>query len=114
MDAAVLGGLVDQWVWRCQMVVTDFQLRRHIDFQGEVNKLVAQAENQARLLGGDGLVLLIKVEDRLAMSAHMARQRDPVRADKVDPNNAFGRVHALHAMADAFGIAVERIKPAMA
>ena len=74
MDAAVLGGLVDQWVWRCQMVVTEFQLGRPIDFKGEVETLVAQAEKQARLLDGDGIVLLVKVEDRLATSAHMARR----------------------------------------
>jgi len=76
MDAVVLGGLVDQWVWRCQMVVTEFQLGRPIDFNGEVETLVAQAEKQARLLDGDGLVLLVKVEDRLATSAHMARRRN--------------------------------------
>ena len=81
MNAAVLGGLVDQWIWRCQMVVTDYQLGRPIDFRGEVERLVEQAEKQARLLDADGLVLLVKVEDRLATSAHMAKRREPLRAD---------------------------------
>lgn len=112
MDAAVLGGLVDQWVWRCQMVATEFQLGRPIDFGGEVEMLVAQAERQARLLDGDGLVLLVKVEDRLALSAHMARRRDLPRPDKVDQSNLSGRADALHVLAAAFGRAVERLKPA--
>ena len=114
MDAAVLGGLVDQWVWRCQMVVTDFQLGRPIDFKGEVEMLVAQAEVQARLLDGDGLILLVKVEDRLATSAHMARRRGPSRSDVLDPTNLSGRVDALHAVAAAFGQAVDRLKPVAA
>ena len=88
MDAAVLGGLVDQWVWRCQMVVTEFQLGRPIDFKGEVETLVAQAEKQARLLDGDGIVLLVKVEDRLATSAHMARRRDLPRARRARPDQS--------------------------
>ena len=112
MDAAVLGGLVDQWVWRCQMVVTDFQLGRPIDFKGEVETLVAAAEKQARLLEGDGLVLLVKVEDRLAVSAHMARRHGLPLLDKVDTSNLCGRADALHVMAAAFGGAVERLKPA--
>ena len=82
MDAAVLGGLVDQWVWRCQMVVTEFQLGRPIDFKGEVETLVAQAEKQARLLDGDGLVLLVKVEDRLAtLGAYGAPARSAAAGD---------------------------------
>ena len=44
MNAAVLGGLVEQWVWRCQMIVTQHQLRQPIDLQAEVDKLVGQAE----------------------------------------------------------------------
>ena len=111
MNAAVLGGLVDQWIWRCQMVVIDYQLGRPIDFRGEVERLVEQAEKQARLLDADGLVLLVKVEDRLATSAHMAKRREPLRADPLtDPSNVAGRADALHAFADAFGGAVERLK----
>ena len=114
MDAAVLGGLVDQWVWRCLMVVTEFQLGRPIDFNGEVETLVAQAEKQARLLDGDGLILLVKVEDRLATSAHMARRRNLPRSDVLDPTNLTGRADALHVLAAAFSRAVDRLKPAAA
>jgi hypothetical protein len=111
MNSAVLGGLVDQWIWRCQMVVTDYQLGRPIDFLGEVERLVQQAEQQARLLDADGLVLLVKVEDRLATSAHMAKRREPLSPDRLsDPANVAGRADALHAFADAFGGAVERLK----
>ena len=114
MDAAVLGGLVDQWVWRCQMVVTDYQLGRPIDFKVEVESLVAQAEKQARLLDGDGLIMLVKVEDRLAASAHMARRRGLPRIDVLDPTNLRGRADALHVVAAAFGQVVDRLKPAAA
>src|SRR5438477_10656082 len=112
MNAAALGVLVEQWVWRCQLVVTDFQLGRPIDFKDEVEKLVAQAEKQAELLEGDGLVLLVKVEDRLAMSAHMAKRREVLDTHTADdPTNVSGRVDALHALATAFGSAVDRLKP---
>jgi hypothetical protein len=114
MDAAILGGLAEQWVWRCQMVATEFQLGRRIDFKDEVAALVEQAEKQARLLDGDGLVMLVKVEDRLANSAHMARSRDFQRCDAIDPTNLSGRADALHVMADAFRRAVERLKPVAA
>ena len=114
MDAAILGGLVDQWVWRCQMVVTEFQLGRPIDFKGEVETIVSQAEKQARLLDGDGIVLLVKVEDRLATSAHMARRRDLPRLEVFDPINLTCRADALHVLAAAFGRAVDRIKPTAA
>ena len=114
MDAAVLGGLVEQWVWRCQMVVTEFQLGRPIDFKDEVETIVAAAEKQARLLEGDGLVLLVKVEDRLATSAHMARRRDLPRPDRVDQTNLSGRADALHVLAAAFSGAVDRLKPVAA
>ena len=63
MDPVILGGLVDQWVWRCQMVVTEFQLGRPIDFKGEVEALVAEAEKQARLLDGDGLIQRLHFTD---------------------------------------------------
>ena len=52
MNAAVLGGLVEQWVWRCQMVATQYQLRQPIDLKAEVEKLVGQAEVQAQQMEG--------------------------------------------------------------
>ena len=57
MNAAVLGGLVEQWVWRCQKVATQYQLRQPIDLKAEVEKLVEQAEVQARLLEASGPVV---------------------------------------------------------
>ncbi len=114
MTAAALGVLVEQWVWRCQLVVTDYQLGRAIDFDGEVDKLAAQAEKQARLLQGDGLVMMVKVEDRLITSAHMAERRDREPSGSGDPTNVAGRANALHAIANAFGRVVERLKPAAA
>jgi hypothetical protein len=65
MNAAVLGGLVEQWVWRCQMVVTQHQLRQPIDLQAEVDKLVGQAEVEARKLQEGGSAFLAKVGSRL-------------------------------------------------
>jgi hypothetical protein len=96
------------------MVVTEFQLGRPIDFKGEVEMLVAAAEKQARLLDGDGIVLLVKVEDRLATSAHMARRHDLPRPEAIDAVNLSGRADALHVLAAAFSRAVERLKPAAA
>jgi hypothetical protein len=58
--------------------------------------------------------MLVKVEDRLAISAHMARSRDLQRHDAIDPTNLSGRVDALHVMAAAFRGAVERLKPVAA
>jgi len=43
MNAAVLGGLVEQWVWRCQKVATQYQLRQPIDLKAEVEKLAGPA-----------------------------------------------------------------------
>jgi hypothetical protein len=78
MNAAVLGGLVEQWVWRCQKIATQYQLRQPIDLQAEVAKLVGQAEVQARLLEANGPVLLAKVESRLGISAHIAELPEPL------------------------------------
>jgi hypothetical protein len=114
MTGAALGVLVEQWVWRCQLVVTDYQLGRSIDFKGEVDKLATQAEKQARLLQGDGLVMMVKVEDRLITSAHMAEGRGIAPSGTGDSNNVAGRVDALHAIAGAFGRVIERLKPAAA
>jgi hypothetical protein len=107
MDAAVPGGLVEQWVWRCQMVATRYQLRQPIDLKMEVEKLVGQAETQARLMQADGSAFLSKVETRLDVTAHIAVQPDKV----ADPLlNVLGRAEALHALADAFGHAAERLR----
>jgi len=35
MNAAVLGGVVEQWVWRCQKIATQYQLRQPIDLRAE-------------------------------------------------------------------------------
>jgi hypothetical protein len=114
MNAAVLGGLVEQWVWRCQKIATQYQLRQPIDLRAEVEKLVEQAEVQARLLEASGPVFLATVESRLDLRAHIARLSEPLAPEKLtDPVfNVMGRAEALHALADAFGTAAERIKKA--
>ena len=112
MNAAVLGGLVEQWVWRCQMVATQYQLRQPIDLQSEVEKLIGQAEVQARLLEANGPAFLAKVESRLDLRAHIAALPEPLLPDKLtDPVlNAAGRAEALHALADAFDHAARRLR----
>ncbi len=112
MNAAVLGGLVEQWVWRCQMIVTRYQLRQPIDLQAEVEKLVGQAEVEARKLQESGSTFLAKVESRLDLRAHIAELPEPLAPDKLtDPVlNTAGRAEALHALADAFGHAARRLK----
>jgi hypothetical protein len=114
MNAAVLGGLVEQWVWRCQTVVTQYQLRQPIDLKAEVERLVGQAEVQARLMHASGPLFLAKVESRLDLRAHIAVLPEPLAPDKLtDPVlNATGRAEALHAFADAFGDAAQRLKTA--
>jgi hypothetical protein len=114
MNAAVLGGLVEQWVWRCQKVATQYQLRQQIDLKAEVEKLAGQAEVQARLMGASGPVFLGRVESRLGISAHLTEMPEPHKPDKLtDPvHNAAGRAEALHAFADAFGSAAARLKEA--
>ena len=114
MNAAVLGGLVEQWVWRCQMIATQYQLRQSIDLQAEVERLVGQAEVQARLMQASGPAFLAKVESRLDLRAHIAELPEPLAPDKLtDPVlNSAGRAEALHALADAFGHAAQRLKSA--
>ena len=114
MNAAVLGGLVEQWVWRCQKVATQYQLRQSIDLKAEVEKLVGQAEVEARLLQGSGPVFLATVESRLDIRAQIAKLPEPLAPEKLtDPVlNVMGRAEALHAFADAFGNAAERLKKA--
>jgi hypothetical protein len=108
MNAAVLGGLVEQWVWRCQKVATQYQLQQPMDLKAEVEKLVGQAVVQARLMAASGPVFLAKVESRLDVTAHIAAFPEPSDA----AGNAAGRVEALHALADAFGSAADRLKSA--
>jgi hypothetical protein len=114
MNAAVLGSLVEQWVWRCQKVATQYQLRQPIDLKAEVEKLVEQAEVQARLLEASGPVFLATVENRLDIRAHIAKLPEPLAPEKLtDPVlNVLGRAEALHALADAFGNAAQRLKQA--
>ena len=109
MNAAVLGGLVEQWVWRCQMVVTQHQLRQPIDLQAEVDKLVGQAELEARKLQEGGSAFLAKVGSRLDLRAELP---EPLAPGKItDPVlNAAGRAEALHALADAFAHAARRLR----
>jgi hypothetical protein len=112
MNAAVLGGLVEQWVWRCQMVATQYQLRQPIDLRLEVERLVEQAEAQARQLRDSGPVFLAKIESRLDLRAHIAELPEPLLPEKLtDPVlNSRGKAEALHALADAFGNAAERLR----
>jgi hypothetical protein len=112
MNAAVLGGLVEQWVWRCQMVATQYQFRHPINLRSEVDRVVEQAVTQARQLRESGALFLAKVESRLDITAHIAELPEPLSPDKLtDPvRNSLGRAEALHALADAFGHAAERLK----
>jgi len=114
MNGVVLGGLVEQWVWRCQKLATQYQLRQPIDLPAGIAKLVEQAEAQARVLEADGPVLLARIETRLAKSAHITGLPDPLAPEKLtDPAlNATGRAEALHALANAFAGAAERLRSA--
>jgi hypothetical protein len=114
MNAAVLGGLVEQWVWRCQKIATQYQLRQPIDLKGEVEKLVGQAVVQARLMESSGPIFLARVESRLGITAHIAEMPEPWSPDKLtDPVlNSMGRAEALHALAEAFASAAERLRAA--
>jgi hypothetical protein len=73
-----------------------------------------EAEAQARVLDADGPVLLARIETRLAKSAHITELPDPLAPDKLtDPVvNARGRAEALHALANAFALAAERLRSA--
>ena len=114
MNATVLGSLVEQWVWRCQKVATQYQLRQLMDLRAEIEKLVGQAVVQARLMEANGPIFLAKIEMRLGVTAHIAELPDPLAPNKPpDPlRNLAGRAEALHALADAFGSAAERLKSA--
>ena len=112
MNAAVLGGLVEQWVWRCQKVASQYQSRQPIDLKAEVETLVGQAEVQARQLDESGPAFLAALEHRLDIRAHIAELPEPLAPDKLTDAalNAMGRAEALHALAAAFGSAAERLK----
>src|SRR4051812_35549848 len=72
MNAALLGGLVEQWVWRCELVATQYQLRPSTDLKLEIDTLVGEAVQEARRLNGIGLTFLARIEGRLALTAHVA------------------------------------------
>lgn len=110
MNAAVLAGLVEQWLWRCELVATEYQLRPSIDLKLEVEKLVGEAEAQAELLQVMGATFLARIECRLALMAHIAAIADPFPSEPpADPAlNASRRIEALHALNEAFAHAVER------
>ena len=114
MNGAVLAGLVEQFVWRSHKLATQYQLRQQVDLPAEIAKLVEQAVAQARLLEADGPVMLGRIEMRLAKSAHITELPEPLVPDKLtDPVlNARGRAEALHALANAFALAVERLRSA--
>ena len=112
MNAAVLGGLVEQWVWRCELVATEYQLRPATDLKSEVDKLVGEAEEEARRLNAAGMAFLARVEGRLALTAHVAGLSDLLFCDEepAEPAlNAAGRVEALRALTSAFGLAADRL-----
>jgi hypothetical protein len=111
MNTAVLGGLVEQWVWRCELVATEYQLRPATDLKSEVDKLIGEAEEEARRLNSAGVTFLARVEGRLALTAHVAGLSDLLFADEpAEPAlNAAGRVEALRALTGAFGHAADRL-----
>jgi hypothetical protein len=114
MNAAVLGGLVEQWVWRCQKLATRYQLRQPMDLKREIEHLVGQAVAEAHAMGVNGAVFLARVEGRLDITAQIAVMPEPLKPDKLtDPvSNSAGRAEALQTLADAFGAAAQRLKPA--
>ena len=91
MNTTVLGGLVEQWVWRCQMIATQYQLRQPINLQAEVTRLVEQAEAQARALAAAGPVFLAKIESRLDITAHIAALPEPLNPEKLTDPAQFSR-----------------------
>jgi len=114
MNAAVLGGLVEQWVWRCQKLATRYQLRQPMDLKSEIERLVGQAVVEAHAMEANGPLFLAKVESRLDITAQIAVMPEPLKPDKLtDPVcNSAGRAEALQALAEAFGAAAQRLKPA--
>lgn len=112
MNAAVLGGLVEQWVWRCELAATQYQLRPSIDLKAEVDTLVQQAEVEARRLKSHGPLFLARLESRLARTADyacaaIAGEPDAVAAPRP---NVEVRAQALCALVWAFGLAADRAR----
>jgi hypothetical protein len=111
MNAALLGGLVEQWVWRCELVATQYQLRPSTDLNSEIDKLVDEAEQEARRLNSTGVTFLARIEGRLALTAHVAGLSNLLFADATEPAlNAAGRIEALRALTSAFGQAADRLE----
>ncbi len=114
MNAAVLGGLVEQWVWRCQKLAMRYELRPAIDLQAEVEKLIGEAEPRAQELAASGPVFLATVANRLEMRAHIAELPVAMAPDELagPALDAVGRAQALHALARAFHGAAGRLEAA--
>ena len=112
MNAALLGGLVEQWVWRCELVATEYQLRPATDLKHEVETLAEQALVQARALQASGSTFLARIEGRLALTAHIASLSVLLLTEQAaEPAlNAAGRVEALRALTNAFGLAADRLE----
>jgi hypothetical protein len=112
MNAALLGGLVEQWVWRCELVATQYQLRPSTDLKLEIDTLVGEAVQEARRLNGIGLTFLARIEGRLALTAHVAGLSNLLFSDApAEPAlNAAGRIEALRALTSAFGHAADRLE----
>src|SRR5262249_4399052 len=112
MNAAVLGGLVEQWVWRCQKLAMRYEVQPAIDFEAEAEKLVGEAEARAQKLTASGPAFLATIASRLEMRAHIAEL--PVRSASDDPvglaPDAIRRAQALHALARALHGAAGRLK----
>jgi hypothetical protein len=110
MNAAVLGGLVEQWVWRCELVATEYQLRPSTNLKFEIDELVSQAETQARLLQATGVRFLADVEGRLALAAYIAQLSARAMAEEHAGPALIraDRVEALRALSSAFGVAADR------
>ena len=109
MNAAFIEGLVRQWAGWCQAIATQYQSRRLIDLKSEVEKLVGQAEQQARILRADGCNFLTLVRIQLERKAAAEATPDPLQPNKLtDP----ARTEAFRAFAAAFGHAADRLQEA--
>ena len=107
--AAFDEGLVRQWVGWCQAIAAQYQSRRLIDLQGEIEKLIGQAEVQARALRGDGSNFLLLVRLQLERRAAAEVAVDPFSPSKATNSS---RADAFREFAAAFGLAAERLQQA--
>src|SRR5262249_5539325 len=112
MNAALLGGLVEQWVWRCELIATQYQLRPSTDLKREIDRVVVEAEQEARRLNTNGVTFLARIEGWLALTAHVAGLSNLLFSDApVEPAlNAAGRIQGLRAPTGAFGHAADRLE----